>query len=124
MRSWLALATLATSALLVAGTAHADAHLVGPNASALDCGLPINDGPLHLVAKAALRALVRWVSTGAPPPVAPRLQVDTDPSGTPQVRRERARARGARAPSFFYACGSGAEPLDTSPTSSRSSSVG
>ena len=40
----------------VAGTAHADAHLVGPNAKYIDCGVPINNGPMHLVAKAALRA--------------------------------------------------------------------
>ena len=40
----------------VAGTAHADAHLLGPIAASVDCGAPINDGPLHLVAKAALRA--------------------------------------------------------------------
>ena len=41
----------------VAGTAHADQHLVGPSAKYIDCGVPINDGPMHLVAKAALRAL-------------------------------------------------------------------
>src|SRR5207248_7948349 len=28
----------------VAGTAHADAHLVGPNADLMNCGVPINDG--------------------------------------------------------------------------------
>ena len=41
----------------VAGTAHADVHLLGPIADAIDCGVPINDGPLHLVAKAAFRGL-------------------------------------------------------------------
>jgi hypothetical protein len=70
----------------VAGTAHADAHLVGPAAAALNCGLPINNGPMHLVAKAALRALTRWVSTGAAPVIAPRFQIDT--TGTPQLRRD------------------------------------
>ncbi|ONH27151.1 alpha/beta hydrolase domain-containing protein [Pseudofrankia asymbiotica] len=70
----------------VAGTAHADAHLLGPNAGAMDCGLPVNDGPMHVVAKAALRALLRWVSTGTAPVVAPRFEVDT--TGTPQIRRD------------------------------------
>ena len=40
----------------VAGTAHADAHLVGPIAKYIDCGVPINNGPMHIVAKAALHA--------------------------------------------------------------------
>ncbi|MBX3023410.1 hypothetical protein KF840_00730 [bacterium] len=59
----------------VAGTAHADAHLLGHLASAVDCGLPINAGPLHLVAKAALRSLDDWVRTGTPPAVGPRLEL-------------------------------------------------
>jgi hypothetical protein len=70
----------------VAGTAHADVHLLGPIADLLDCGAPINDGPLHLVAKAALRGLVEWVRTGEPPPEAPRLEVT---SGDPrEIRRD------------------------------------
>jgi hypothetical protein len=60
----------------VAGTAHADAFLLGANAAALDCGVPVNDGPMHVVAKAALRRLDRWVRTGTPPPKARRLQID------------------------------------------------
>jgi hypothetical protein len=63
----------------VAGTAHADARLIGPNVSAFDCGAPINDGPLHVVAKAALHDLQRWVATGAAPPRAPRLDVVDSP---------------------------------------------
>jgi hypothetical protein len=59
----------------VAGTAHADAHLLGENASAIDCGAPINDGPMHLVAKAALRNLDTWVRTGDAPPVGPLLEL-------------------------------------------------
>jgi hypothetical protein len=59
----------------VAGTAHADAHLVGPNASALNCGVPINDGAMHIVAKAALRALTTWLVSGTAPVVAPRIEV-------------------------------------------------
>jgi hypothetical protein len=65
----------------VAGTAHADARLIGPNASAFDCGAPINDGPLHVVAKAALHDLKAWVATGARPPRAPRLAVADAPEG-------------------------------------------
>jgi hypothetical protein len=59
----------------VAGTAHADAHLLGPIAAELDCGVPINDAPMHVVAKAALRGLDLWVRTGRPPAKAPRLEV-------------------------------------------------
>jgi hypothetical protein len=57
----------------VAGTAHADAHLLGANAVTTDCGAPINDGPLHVVAKAGLRALTTWITTGAVPPTAARV---------------------------------------------------
>ena len=70
----------------VAGTAHADLHLIGPNAAYFDCGVPINDGPMHLVAKAALRALNDWVETGDSPPTAPRIEVE--PGTTPEVRRD------------------------------------
>ncbi len=59
----------------VAGTAHADTHLLGAMAANLSCGAPINAGPAHFVVKAALRALDTWVRTGAVPPTAPRLEV-------------------------------------------------
>ncbi len=59
----------------VAGTAHADAHLLGSTADAIDCGVPINNGPMHLVAKAALASLVTWLRDGDAPPTAPGLQV-------------------------------------------------
>lgn len=59
----------------VAGTAHADVTLLGSVAATLDCGAPINDGPMHLVAKAALRSLEDWVRTGEAPPEAPRLEI-------------------------------------------------
>ena len=62
----------------VAGTAHADAHLLGPIADSIDCGVAINDGPMHLVAKAALRSLDDWVRTGTAPPEAPLLETSTD----------------------------------------------
>ncbi len=57
----------------VAGTSHADAHLLGALSTQIDCGLPINDGPMNLVAKAALRALTTWVVSGTPPAELPRL---------------------------------------------------
>jgi hypothetical protein len=69
----------------VAGTAHADAHLVGPNTASFDCGAPINNGPMHLVAKAALRGLTNWLQTGKPPVTAPRLEVT--PGKTPTLQR-------------------------------------
>ena len=50
----------------VAGTAHADAHLVGRHFGL--CQQVVNDGPQHLVAKAAFDALLRWVAGGEPPP--------------------------------------------------------
>jgi hypothetical protein len=70
----------------VAGTAHSDAHLLGPIANAINCGMPINNGPLHLLAKAALRSLDEWVRSDDPPPEAPRLAVT--PSNPPEIRRD------------------------------------
>lgn len=63
----------------VAGTGHADRHLLGDvTADAVDCGAPVNDGPLHVVAKAALRHLVDWVRDGTAPPTAPLLTYGAD----------------------------------------------
>jgi hypothetical protein len=59
----------------VAGTAHADRTVLGAIADGLSCGAEINDGPMHLVAKAALRSLDAWVRDGTPPPSAPLLEV-------------------------------------------------
>jgi hypothetical protein len=59
----------------VAGTAHADRFLLGPLADQLGCPAPVNDGPQHLVAKAALRALDAWVRDDLVPPSADRLAV-------------------------------------------------
>jgi hypothetical protein len=70
----------------VAGTAHADKHLLGANSSSVNCGVPINNGPMHIVAKAALRALTTWITTGKPPVTAPRI--DVIPGATPKVRRD------------------------------------
>jgi len=70
----------------VAGTAHADAHLLGTAAQYINCGVPINDGAMHIVAKAALRALTDWLTTGEAPPHAPRI--DVTPGATPQIERD------------------------------------
>lgn len=65
----------------IAGTAHADTRLVGARSEGLGCGA-INDGPMHLVAKAGYHALVEWVRDGTPPAQAPRLEVDEGPPAT------------------------------------------
>jgi hypothetical protein len=71
----------------VPGTAHADLHLVGDTtASTIDCGVPINNAPLHIVAKAAFRHLVAWVAEGDPPPEAPRLELTE--GETPEIQRD------------------------------------
>jgi len=69
----------------VAGTAHADAHLLGSTAQYIQCAVPINNGPLHVVAKAGLRAIKTWVETGKAPPKAPRIDVASGAS--PQIQR-------------------------------------
>lgn len=90
----------------VAGTAHADAYLLGigdgddgsgPGDTALfdamthppstiyggiiSCDRPINAGPHTYVLRAALLALETWVSTGDAPPEMPRLQIDDAGTG-------------------------------------------
>ena len=45
------------------------------------CPLPINDGPGHWLAKAAVAALDEWVRNGNAAPMAPRLQVNADGTG-------------------------------------------
>jgi hypothetical protein len=70
----------------VTGTAHADVHLIGPLADrTIHCGVPINNGDMHIVAKAALRALTTWVGTGRPPVHATPL--DVLPGTTPSIQR-------------------------------------
>jgi hypothetical protein len=70
----------------VAGTAHADTRLVGASAAGMNCGLPINDGPQHFVAKAALNSLDTWVRSGVLPPQAQLLETTTGPR--PALRRD------------------------------------
>ncbi len=59
----------------VAGTAHADKHLLSSTGQAgfvIDCP-NVNDGPQHFVIKAALHALDVWLKDGTPPPKADLL---------------------------------------------------
>jgi len=69
-----------------AGTAHADLHLLGPVANNLDCGAPVNAGPMYLVANTGIGALDTWVRDGQAPPTAPRLEVTTG-AGEPAIAR-------------------------------------
>jgi hypothetical protein len=77
----------------VAGTAHADAYLVGSVARFLGCETPVNSGPHHEVAQAALHALVRWVDKGIRPPSAPPLELAATSSAV-LARDEYGNARG------------------------------
>jgi Alpha/beta hydrolase domain len=82
----------------VAGTAHADAYTTGEfgdtgdgkaqvalldmsavGGGPLNCSSPINDGPAFLVLNTALHDLNRWVTTGTPPPRAPRINASPGP---------------------------------------------
>lgn len=71
----------------VAGTAHADKRLVGSVTSLLDCGVAINDGPMHVAAKAAFHHFEAWTRGEDPPPSAPPIELVAD-SPTPTVRRD------------------------------------
>jgi hypothetical protein len=84
----------------VAGTAHADLYTfldnridtgtnpavaaVVENASPvpgiIDCDIPVNAGPQHFVANAALHALNTWIVDGAAPSNADRLEVAGEPA--------------------------------------------
>jgi hypothetical protein len=83
----------------MAGTAHADLYLVAkggsdtgndpsianvvevlsPYPGVIECGLPINDGPHHFIAKAAIHQLDKWVRTSVAPTIADRLEIAGDP---------------------------------------------
>lgn len=79
----------------VAGTAHADTYTVvvgstdvsgSPEAAKIlvtanpipqiQCALPLNSGPQHFVLNAAIAALNAWVREDAPPPTAPRIEMN------------------------------------------------
>lgn len=84
----------------VAGTAHADSYLLvsgwtdvgdspavfqplitsSPIPGFVECGQPINSGQQHVVLKAAVAALDKWVRRGKGPKSAPRLDVATTPA--------------------------------------------
>ncbi|MFT7610267.1 MAG: hypothetical protein ACI9MX_003351 [Candidatus Aldehydirespiratoraceae bacterium] len=81
----------------IAGTAHADAHLIraitgGPRTgaigSALGCVGAINSGPHHEVAQAALTHLVAWVENGTPPPTGTPLELIETEDGVAIARDE------------------------------------
>ena len=68
----------------VAGTAHADAHLMraivgGPRdpglGSLIGCPEPINTGPHHEVVSAAFHNLVTWVADGTAPPAGEPIEL-------------------------------------------------
>jgi hypothetical protein len=78
----------------MAGTSHVDAYSVGigltdrgdgagdkamfdamRNPPVAGCGAPVNTGPSHWIAQAAMRRLNQWVRWGTQPPKAPRIQV-------------------------------------------------
>jgi hypothetical protein len=80
----------------VAGTAHADAFLVGGQLGV--CPYPVNSGPQHWVATAAMAALLRWVGGGHAPAHSPRIETTGD--GTTISRDARGNALGGiRTPS-------------------------
>jgi Alpha/beta hydrolase domain len=83
----------------VAGTAHADAYLLGGAGGSLCPGSAVNNGPQHYVANAAMAALLRWIEDGKAPPRAPRIRTTGD-DGTTIVRDEHGIAVGGiRTPS-------------------------
>jgi len=83
----------------MAGTAHADLYIVAigagdtgndpsvanvvevknPYPGFIECELPINAGPQHFIAKAAIHQLDKWVRTGNAPKSVPRLEISGDP---------------------------------------------
>ena len=82
----------------MAGTAHADLYTIkgagdtgtdsavanvvevsNPVPGVIECPLPINSGPQHFIAKAAIYQLDKWVRIGITPPTADRLEVAGDP---------------------------------------------
>ncbi len=58
----------------VAGTAHADAYLLGGAGASLCPGSEVNNGRQHYVATAAMAGLLGWVDDGKAPPRASRIR--------------------------------------------------
>lgn len=71
----------------VAGTAHADAYVVGGFTRLLGCDFIVNEGPQHFVAQAALVALTRWITEGVAPATAPPLHLST--TSPPALARDK-----------------------------------
>jgi len=76
----------------LAGASHADAFIAGGDAVGVAKGFgcktaEVNTAPTHYVASAALSHLNTWISTGTPPPSAPRLDI-TLVKGKPVIRRD------------------------------------
>lgn len=83
----------------VAGTAHADLYTfldnrfdignnpavaavvenLAPVPGIIECEIPVNSGPQHFVANAAVRALQNWMVSNTSPAMAPRLSVAGSP---------------------------------------------
>ena len=73
----------------VAGTAHADAYLIGGQlGEQLGCEGDINEGPQYLVLRAALAALVDWVGVGIAPPEFAPLELSSAENGIEIARDE------------------------------------
>lgn len=102
----------------VAGTAHADAFILGGDpavGAALGCPVPVNDGPQHVALKAALATLVDWVRTGDDPPRGERIAFDE--AGAIERDDDGLAIGGIRLPSVEvpFAALSGDPPPDASP---------
>lgn len=96
----------------IAGTAHADLYtfldnrfdtgtnpavaavveVPAPIPGIIECTLPVNAGPQHFVANAAVHALNEWIVAGTAPATADRLEAAGDPAGF--VRDELGNAKG------------------------------
>jgi hypothetical protein len=63
----------------MAGTAHMDSHLLGGGNIQGLCGL-LNNGQQHVLVKAGLRGMHRWLKDGVPLPKGPPMQVTSNQS--------------------------------------------
>ncbi len=85
----------------IAGAAHAEIPRwvvsdTSPPGDGLGCATPVNAAPHHAVAKAALRALVRWVRDDVAPPQSPAIELRPGDlaADDPVVRDDYGNARG------------------------------
>lgn len=70
----------------VAGASHADSYGYGGAATTLGCP-SLNEAPSHFIFEAALSSIDRWMRTGRPPPMAPRMDVKLV-DGAPTVQHD------------------------------------